>query len=191
MEEGTMRVDANVSLRASDGTLGTRTEVKNMNSLRAVERALAFEAARQAEVLAGGGAVVQETRHWDERRQITFPSRTKEEAEDYRYFPEPDLVPIAVDDAWVERVRAALPELPAQKRTRYMSALGLGPYDADLIVRQPRLAAFFEEALAAYPNAKALANWLSGGIAGILNSERNEIHQMALRPPTLRSPFPF
>jgi len=187
MEEGTMRVDANVSLRASDGTLGTRTEVKNMNSLRAVERALAFEAARQAEVLAGGGAVVQETRHWDERRQITFPSRTKEEAEDYRYFPEPDLVPIAVDDAWVERARAALPELPAQKRARYMSALGLGPYDADLIVRQPRLAAFFEEALAAYPNAKALANWLSGDIAGILNAEGKEIDEVALRPPTLVS----
>jgi len=187
MEEGTMRVDANVSRRASDGTLGTRTEVKNMNSLRAVERALAFEAARQAEVLAGGGAVVQETRHWDERRQITFPSRTKEEAEDYRYFPEPDLVPIAVDDAWVERVRAALPELPAQKRARYVSALGLGPYDADLIVRQPRLAAFFEEALAAYPNAKALANWLSGDIAGILNAEGKEIDEVALRPPTLVS----
>jgi len=137
--------------------------------------------------LAGGGAVVQETRHWDERRQITFPSRTKEEAEDYRYFPEPDLVPIAVDDAWVERVRAALPELPAQKRARYVSALGLGPYDADLIVRQPRLAAFFEEALAAYPNAKALANWLSGDIAGILNAEGKEIDEVALRPPTLVS----
>ncbi len=187
MEEGTMRVDANVSRRAPDGTLGTRTEVKNMNSLRAVERALAFEAARQAEVLAGGGAVVQETRHWDERRQITFPSRTKEEAEDYRYFPEPDLVPIVVAGAWVERVRAALPELPAQKRARYVSALGLGPYDADLIVRQPRLAAFFEEALAAYPNAKALANWLSGDIAGVLNAEGKEIDEVALRPPTLVS----
>ncbi len=187
MEEGTMRVDANVSLRASDGTFGTRTEVKNMNSLRAVERALAYEAERQAEVLAGGGAVVQETRHWDERRQVTFASRTKEEAEDYRYFPEPDLPPIVVDEAWVEAVRAALPELPAQKRARYVHALGLSPYDAELIVRQPRLAAFFEEALAAYPHAKTLANWLSGDVAGILHAEGKEIDEVALRPETLVS----
>ncbi len=185
MEEGTLRVDANVSRRAPDGALGTRTEVKNMNSLRAVERALAYEAARQAEVLAGGGSVVQETRHWDERRQVTFASRSKEEAEDYRYFPEPDLLPIVIDDAWVERVRAGLPELPAQKRARYRRALGLSAYDADLIVRQPRLAAFFEEALDGYPNAKALAHWLTGDVAGILNAEGKEIEEVALRPPTL------
>lgn len=184
MEEGMLRVDANLSLRRADGTLGTRTEVKNMNSLRAVERALAFEAARQAEVLGGGGRVVQETRHWDERRQVTFPSRTKEEAQDYRYFPEPDLVPMAVGEAEVARVRETLPELPAQKRARYVS-LGLSASDADLIVRQPRLAAFFEEALAAYPQARVLANWVTGDVAGILNAEGKEIDDVALRPAVL------
>jgi len=182
MEEGTMRVDANVSLRGADGAAGTRTEVKNMNSLRAVERALAFEAARQADLLAAGGTVTQETRHWDERRQLTFASRVKEEAQDYRYFPEPDLIPITVEQAEVERVRQTLPELPAQKATRYVSALGLSAYDADLIVRRPPFAAFFERALALYPNAKALANWLTGDVAGLLNAEDKEVDETPLRP---------
>ncbi len=184
MEEGMLRVDANVSRRAADGTPGTRTEVKNMNSLRAVERALAFEAGRQAEVLRGGGVVVQETRHWDERRQITFPSRTKEEAQDYRYFPEPDLGRLSIDEAMVEAVLRTLPELPAQRHSRYVG-LGLTAADADLIVRQPRLAAFFEEALAAYPQAKTLANWITGDVAGVLNEQGKEIDEVALRPETL------
>ncbi len=185
MEEGTMRVDANVSLRGPDGAPGIRTEVKNMNSLRAVERALAFEAARQADVLRAGTPVTQETRHWDERRQRTFSSRVKEEAQDYRYFPEPDLIPVIVDPARVERVRAGLPELPAQKAGRYVSALGLPAYDAELLVRRPALAAFFEAALAEYPNARALANWLTGDVAGILNADGQEIDETALRPETL------
>ncbi|MBI3976507.1 MAG: Asp-tRNA(Asn)/Glu-tRNA(Gln) amidotransferase subunit GatB, partial [Armatimonadetes bacterium] len=185
MEEGTMRVDANVSLRGPDGMPGVRTEVKNMNSLRAVERALAFEAARQADLLRAGSPVTQETRHWEERRQITFPSRLKEEAQDYRYFPEPDLISLTVEEGRVERVRGALPELPAQKVARYVSALGLSAYDADLIVRRPPLAAFFEAVVAAYPNRKAVANWLTGDVAGILNADGKEIDEAALRPETL------
>lgn len=185
MEEGTMRVDANVSLRGPEGSPGIRTEVKNINSLRAVERALVFEAARQADLLAAGGTVTQETRHWDERRQVTFASRVKEEAQDYRYFPEPDLIPIGVAPGVVEHARETLPELPAQKATRYVSALGLSSYDADLIVRRPPLAVFFEQALALYPNAKALANWLSGDVAGLLNADDREIDETAFRPETL------
>ncbi len=186
MEEGTLRVDANLSLRGPDGMPGTRTEVKNMNSLRAVERALQFEAARQAALLRGGSSVVQETRHWDERRQVTFPSRVKEEAQDYRYFPEPDLVPLVVGEDQLDQIRRTLPELPAQKTARYVAA-GLSPYDANVIVRQPQMAAFFERALAAYPQAKTLANWLTGDVAGVLNAEGKEIDTCALRPESLVS----
>ncbi|MDQ7827658.1 MAG: Asp-tRNA(Asn)/Glu-tRNA(Gln) amidotransferase subunit GatB [Armatimonadota bacterium] len=185
MEEGTLRVDANISLRRPDGTLGTRTEVKNLNSLRALERALTFEAERQAALLAQGAPVVQETRHWDERRQVTFSTRTKEEAEDYRYFPEPDLVPLHIDEAWLDTVRASLPELPAQKRARYVTALGLGRHEANLLVRDPKLASFFEATLAAFPQPRTVANWLVGDVAGVLNAEGREIDQTALTPARL------
>jgi len=185
MEEGTLRVDANISLRQPDGTLGTRTEVKNLNSLRALERALTFEAERQAGLLAQGTPVVQETRHWDERRQVTFSTRTKEEAEDYRYFPEPDLVPLHIDEAWLDAIRASLPELPAQRRARYVTALGLGRHEANLIVRDPKLAAFFEATLAAFPQPRTVANWLVGDVAGVLHAEGREIDQTALTPARL------
>ena len=143
MEEGTMRCDANLSLRVPGGPHGIPTEVKNMNSLRAVERALRFEEARQRELLARGGAVVQETRHWDEQRGVTFSSREKEEAQDYRYFPEPDLAPLAVDGAWVDRVRADLPELPDAKRRRYAEAFALPEHEARLLTATRPMAEFF------------------------------------------------
>ncbi|MCL6554185.1 MAG: Asp-tRNA(Asn)/Glu-tRNA(Gln) amidotransferase subunit GatB [Firmicutes bacterium] len=180
MEEGTLRCDANVSLRRPGGVRGTRTEVKNMNSLRAVERALAFEVARQRAVLERGGEVVQETRHWDERREVTFASRTKEEAQDYRYFPEPDLVPIVVDEAWLAAVRASLPELPAARRARFMAAYGLSPYDADLLTATPATADLFEQTVARYPAPKTVANWLLGEVAAYLNEHGLELEQVPL-----------
>ena len=185
MEEGTMRCDANVSLQTPGGPPGTRTEVKNMNSIRSVERALAFEVSRQAEMLARGDAVAQETRHWDERRALTFGSRSKEEAQDYRYFPEPDLVPIAVDEAWLRRAQGELPELPAARRDRFVAVHGLSPYDADLLTATPATARFFEEAVAQFPQAKTVANWLVGEVAAHLNEHSVEIDQTSLTPARL------
>jgi aspartyl-tRNA(Asn)/glutamyl-tRNA(Gln) amidotransferase subunit B len=185
MEEGTLRCDANVSLQSPAGPHGVRTEVKNMNSIRAVERALAFEIARQTQLSARGEAVVQETRHWDERRGVTFGSRVKEEAQDYRYFPEPDLVPIVVDDAWLQQLRDALPELPAARRDRFMATYGLSFYDADLLTATPAVAQFFEEAVAQFPQAKTVANWLVGEVAAYLNEHHVEIDQIPLTPQRL------
>jgi aspartyl-tRNA(Asn)/glutamyl-tRNA(Gln) amidotransferase subunit B len=182
MEEGTMRCDANVSLQPPGGPPGTRTEVKNMNSIRSVERALAFEMARQAQMLGRGGAVVQETRHWDERRGLTFGSRAKEEAQDYRYFPDPDLVALQVDDAWLRRVRAELPELPAARRDRLATVHGLSRYDADLLTSSVAMARFFEETLRLHPEPKTVANWLVGEVAAHLNEHNVEIDQTSLTP---------
>ncbi|MGH2425238.1 MAG: Asp-tRNA(Asn)/Glu-tRNA(Gln) amidotransferase subunit GatB [bacterium] len=182
MEEGSLRCDANVSLRRPGAELGIRTEVKNMNSLRSVERALAFEAQRQEQLLDRGQPVGQETRHWDERRGVTFSSRTKEEAQDYRYFPEPDLVPIAVGIQWIDEVRASLPELPDARRQRYASAYGLSPYDAGLVTSSMPLAIFFEATVGHYPQAKTVANWLAGDVAAYLNAEGIEIEETALTP---------
>jgi aspartyl-tRNA(Asn)/glutamyl-tRNA(Gln) amidotransferase subunit B len=182
MEEGSLRCDANVSLRRPGADLGIRTEVKNMNSLRSVERALAFEVQRQRHVLDRGQPVVQETRHWDERRGITFSSRSKEEAQDYRYFPEPDLVPIGVGQQWIEEIQVSLPELPDARRQRYESAYGLSPYDAGLLASSTSMATFFENTLGSFPNPKAIANWLTGDVAAYLNAEGREIEETSLTP---------
>jgi aspartyl-tRNA(Asn)/glutamyl-tRNA(Gln) amidotransferase subunit B len=182
MEEGTLRCDANVSLRRSDGELGTRTEVKNMNSIRSVERALAFEVARQREVLVGGGGVAQETRHWDERREVTFVSRTKEEAEDYRYFPEPDLVPIEVGPEWVTEVTSTLPEMPEARRDRFVASYGLGAHEANVLVQTREGADFFEAAVALHPSAKTIANWQIGEIAAYLNERNLQIEDLPITP---------
>jgi aspartyl-tRNA(Asn)/glutamyl-tRNA(Gln) amidotransferase subunit B len=182
MEEGTMRCDANISLRRPHEALGTRTEVKNLNSLRSVERALQFEVARQRALLERGEAVVQETRHWDERGGFTFASRTKEEAEDYRYFPEPDLVPIEVTPAWIEAVRNTLPELPDARRDRLVANYGLGRYEAELVVATKFQADFFEEAVRLYPSPRAIANWLVGDVAGYLNEHNLELEDLPISP---------
>jgi aspartyl-tRNA(Asn)/glutamyl-tRNA(Gln) amidotransferase subunit B len=164
MERGQMRVEANVSLRPR-GTepFGTRVEVKNMNSFRAVERAIAFEIERQAAALDAGEPLVMETRGWDDGRQATYRMRAKETSHDYRYFPEPDLPPLRVDAAWVDAIRAALPELPAARRSRY-AALGITAYDAAVIVADPAMTAAFEAISAAGPSvpAKELANFVAG-----------------------------
>jgi aspartyl-tRNA(Asn)/glutamyl-tRNA(Gln) amidotransferase subunit B len=185
MEEGTLRCDANVSLQRPGGPPGTRTEVKNMNSIRSVERALAFEIERQRSVLERGAPVVQETRHWDERREVTFASRTKEEAQDYRYFPEPDLVPLVVDPAWQARVRESLPELPAARQSRFVASYGLAAYDAELLTATPTIASFFERAVGLFPQPKAVANWLVGDVAGYLNASGQELDQVPLTPDRL------
>jgi len=185
MEEGTLRCDANLSLRAAGGPDGIRTEVKNMNSLRSVERALRFEEARQREQLSRGIPVVQETRHWDEQRGVTFSSREKEEAQDYRYFPEPDLVPLLVDDAWVEQVRAGLPELPEAKRRRYAEAFALPEHEARLLTATRAMAEFFEETMRGFNQPKIVANWLVGDVAAYLNSAGQEIEEARITPASL------
>ncbi len=182
MEEGTLRCDANVSLRRPGDPLGTRTEVKNMNSIRAVERALQFEIDRQRALLLRGEAVVQETRHWDERSGVTFASRTKEEAEDYRYFPEPDLVPLEISPAWIEQVQRELPELPDARRDRLVRAYGLGRYEAELITATRFQADFFEAAVRLHHSPKALANWLVGDVAGYLNEHNLELEDLPITP---------
>ncbi len=184
MERGQLRVEANVSLRPrGDEAFGTRVEIKNMNSFRSVERAVASEIERQARALDGGEPIVQETRGWDENRGTTYRMRVKESSDDYRYFPEPDLPPLHLDAAWLDRLRADLPELPAARRLRYRDVQGLSAYDAGVIVADPDAATLFESVLAADPalDAKQVANWVTGEYlrlrneAGIVSVEPREL----------------
>jgi aspartyl-tRNA(Asn)/glutamyl-tRNA(Gln) amidotransferase subunit B len=165
MERGQMRVEANVSIRPrGDDAFGTRAEVKNMNSFRAVERAIAYEIERQAAALDGGEALRQETRGWSEERGATYVMRSKEDSHDYRYFPEPDLPPLRVDEAWLRDIGGALPELPRQRRARYRDDLGLSPYDSAVLVADPSMTAAFEAITAADPGlpVKDVANLVTG-----------------------------
>ncbi|HZS41784.1 MAG TPA: Asp-tRNA(Asn)/Glu-tRNA(Gln) amidotransferase subunit GatB [Polyangia bacterium] len=172
MEEGSLRCDANVSVRRAGEPLGTRTELKNINSFKNVEEAIEFEIARQIELLERGERVVQETRLWNPDKKQSAPMRSKEHAHDYRYFPEPDLPPLRVDDAWREAIRASLPELPIAKRTRFIQALGLSPYDADVLTAEKKTADFFEEVIARGAPAKAAANWITGEV--MMRSNRGD-----------------
>ena len=161
MEEGSLRCDANISLRPrGSAEFGTKVEIKNMNSFRHVQHALEFEAKRQARALAAGERIAQETRLWEANKGYTRSMRSKEYAHDYRYFPEPDLVPLQVDAARVEALRATLPELPAQRRKRFVSQYGLPPYDADLVCQSRALADYYEAVVADYPKPKVAANWV-------------------------------
>jgi aspartyl-tRNA(Asn)/glutamyl-tRNA(Gln) amidotransferase subunit B len=174
MERGQMRVEANVSIRPrGETTFGTRVEVKNMNSFRSVERAVAFEIERQAAALDAGETLRQETRGWNEDRGTTYLMRSKEDSQDYRYFPEPDLPPLHVDAGWLAAIRASLAELPADRRARYEQDLGLSPYDAAVIVGEPKATELFERARAASPtlDAKAIANWVTGSFLALLKTE--------------------
>ena len=165
MENGQMRVEANVSIRPrGQETLGTRTEVKNMNSMRAVERAIAFEIERQAVAIDAGETIHMETRGWDESRQSTYHMRPKEEENDYRYFPEPDLPPLLTSPEWLAEIKARLPELPATRRTRYQTEFGLSAYDAGVLVNDAAATAMFEGVLAVGPRLapKQVANWVTG-----------------------------
>ena len=161
MQEGSFRCDANISLRpVGQKKFGTRTELKNMNSFRNVQRALEYEIRRQRDILLDGGKVVQETLLWDADRNVTNSMRGKEEAHDYRYFPDPDLIPVIIDDVWIENMRQTLPELPDERRQRFISALGLPEYDAEVLTSARDLADYFETALKVYPQAKKLSNWM-------------------------------
>ncbi len=166
MEEGSLRCDANISVRpVGQKELGTKTEIKNINSFRGVERAIEYEARRQVEVLEEGGKVVQETRTWDEKEGVTKSMRKKEEANDYRYFPEPDLVPFTVSEEYIENIRKTLPELPDARKTRYMESYGLDAYNADYLTNDKDRADYFEAVVAAGADPKEAANWLMGDFA--------------------------
>jgi aspartyl-tRNA(Asn)/glutamyl-tRNA(Gln) amidotransferase subunit B len=161
MEEGSLRCDANISLKpAGAAELGTKVEIKNMNSFRNVQRALEFEVKRQADALDRGERIVQETRLWDADRGYTRSMRSKEFAHDYRYFPEPDLVPLKLDPVWIEAIRAALPELPRARRQRFVAAYGLPPYDATLLTQSRALAEYYEAAVREFPQPKLVSNWV-------------------------------
>jgi aspartyl-tRNA(Asn)/glutamyl-tRNA(Gln) amidotransferase subunit B len=177
MQEGSFRCDANVSVRpAGTPQLGTRTETKNLNSFRFVERAINFEVARQIELLESGRPVVQETRLYDPDKGETRSMRSKEEANDYRYFPDPDLLPLKVDAALIESVRATLPELPDQKAARFSSEYGLSPYDAGVLTASRELAAYYEDVVRAAPSdPKLAANWVMGDLAAALNKDGIEV----------------
>jgi aspartyl-tRNA(Asn)/glutamyl-tRNA(Gln) amidotransferase subunit B len=168
MEEGSLRCDCNVSVRRPGADLGTRCEIKNLNSIRHVVQAIDYEARRQIEILEEGGRIAQQTRLFDAGNGVTRPMRTKEEAHDYRYFPDPDLVPLVLDPAWVEMIRADLPELPDAKKARFMTQYGLSAYDAEVLAAERANADFFE-ATAAGRDAKAAANWIMGDLFAVLH----------------------
>ena len=176
MEEGSLRCDANVSVRpVGQKELGTKTEIKNINSFKGVERAIEYEAIRQAELLEDGGKAVQETRTWDEKEGVTKSMRTKEEANDYRYFPEPDLVPFTVSDEYIENIRKSLPELPDARKERYMKEFGLSSEDAVFMTNDKATADYFEAAVDAGADPKACVNWLMGEFASQLSTDGIEI----------------
>lgn len=176
MEEGSLRCDANISLRPwGQQEFGTKAELKNMNSFRGVQRGLEYEQMRQTDVLESGGTVVQETRRWDEAQGKTFSMRGKEDAHDYRYFPDPDLVRLHIDDEWKARVRASIPELPDARQARYTEQYGLSSYDAGVLTASKKLADFFEESLKYTSDAKASANWIMGDLLGYLNANNLEL----------------
>ena len=187
MQEGSFRVDANVSVRpAGSHAFGTRTEIKNLNSFRFLERALAHEIERQIEVLESGGAVVQETRLYDPDRNETRPMRTKEEANDYRYFPDPDLLPLVLEEAYIEAVRAELPELPDARRARFVSDYGLPAYDAGVLTASRELADYYEAVVAAVGGEpKLCANWVMVELGGALNRAGVEITASPVGPEAL------
>lgn len=176
MEEGSLRCDANISLRPyGQEKLGTRAELKNMNSFRGVQRGLEYEQLRQAEVLNSGAQVVQETRRWDEAQGKTISMRGKEESHDYRYFPDPDLVRLHIDQDWKDRVKASIPELPDERKARYTTQYDLPSYDAEVITSSKKLADLFEESLAYTKDAKAVSNWIMGDLLGYLNANSLEL----------------
>jgi aspartyl-tRNA(Asn)/glutamyl-tRNA(Gln) amidotransferase subunit B len=185
MQEGSFRCDANVSVRPRGREkFGTRAEIKNLNSFRFVEKAIHYEVARQIDVLEGGGAVVQETRLYDSDKDETRPMRSKEEANDYRYFPDPDLLPVEIDEAFIDAVRATLPELPDEKAARFARDFGLSPYDAGVLSASRELGAYFESVVAelSAAHAKLAANWVMGELSSALNRDNVDIADSRVPP---------
>ena len=186
MEQGSFRCDANISVRPmGQEALGVKAEIKNMNSFRNVERALAFEIDRQIDRLRSGGAVVQETRLWDADKGVTKSMRGKEEAHDYRYFPDPDLIPLVIDPEWIEEVRAGLPELPAARRTRFVRDYGLPPYDAGVLTSSRPMADYFEACAGTDADPKAVSNWIMGDLLRKHNEDEREITDCPVTPADL------
>ncbi|MDE2027974.1 MAG: Asp-tRNA(Asn)/Glu-tRNA(Gln) amidotransferase subunit GatB, partial [Candidatus Omnitrophica bacterium] len=186
MEKGSLRCDANISIRpVGQAALGTKTELKNMNSFRAVKAALEYEIRRHEQVILAGGKIVQETMLWDDTQAQTQTMRSKEEAHDYRYFPDPDLVPFTVDYKTIDSVRAELPELPQAKLVRFLSQYELSEYDANILVADSGMADFFEAAVKEYPQAKKVANWLAGPVSMELKNRKIPIHGLKLTPKAL------
>jgi aspartyl-tRNA(Asn)/glutamyl-tRNA(Gln) amidotransferase subunit B len=186
MEEGSFRCDANVSLRPrGQEKFGTRAELKNMNSFRNVQRALEYEIKRQSYILEGGGEVVQETRLWDDTAGVTQSMRGKEEAHDYRYFPDPDLVPLVIDEAWIAGIRGSLPELPLAKRERFVSDYQIPAYDAGVLTASRALADYFEEVARLSGQPKLAANWVMGDVLKFLNEDKRDIRLCPIAPSSL------
>jgi len=186
MEEGSMRVDANISLRPyGQEKFGTKTELKNLNSFSNVRKGLEYEVQRQAEILRSGGQIRQETRRYDEANKATILMRVKEGAADYRYFPEPDLPLFEISDEWIEEMRTELPEFPKERRARYVSDLGLSDYDASQLTANKVTSDFFEKAVALGGDAKQVSNWLQGEVAQFLNAEGKTLEQIELTPENL------
>jgi aspartyl-tRNA(Asn)/glutamyl-tRNA(Gln) amidotransferase subunit B len=188
MEKGSLRCDANVSIRPiGQSALGTKTELKNMNSFRAVKAALEYEVRRHEQVILAGGKVMQETLLWSDEKAVTVTMRSKEQAHDYRYFPDPDLVPFTVDHKIIDGVRAELPELPQVKFLRFLSQYSLSEYDANILVADGRMADFFEAAVKEYPQAKKVANWLVGPVLMELNNRKTSVGGLKISPMALVS----
>ncbi len=186
MQEGSFRCDANISLRPKGSSgFGTRTELKNMNSFRNVQRALEYEERRQRDILLDGGEVEQATLLWDAARNVTVAMRDKEEAHDYRYFPDPDLVPVVIDEAWIEQVRAGLPELPDDRRQRFIDQLGLPAEDAGVLTADKEIADYFEAGLAHYDQPKKLANWVMTEVLRVVREEDIELADFPVAPTEL------
>jgi aspartyl-tRNA(Asn)/glutamyl-tRNA(Gln) amidotransferase subunit B len=186
MEEGSFRCDANVSIKPKgQKEFGTRAELKNMNSFRNVQRALEYEIKRQQYIVENGGTVVQETRLWDDAQGSTTSMRSKEEAHDYRYFPDPDLVPILVDKAWVEKIRKQIPELPLAKRERFVKDYQIPAYDAGVLTADKALADYYEEVVRLCAKPKAASNWVMGDVLRFLNEEKREIKSCPITPVAL------
>lgn len=179
MQEGSLRFDVNLSIRPQgQEALGTRTEMKNLNSFRSLVRAIEHESQRQMQALEKGEEIIQETRKWDDEKGVSYSLRSKEEAQDYRYFPDPDLVPILLEDSYIERLREELPELPHSRKKRYVKELGLPEYDADILTTSRALSDYFEETLKSYSDAKAASNWMMGDVLRLLRAEEIEIEDI-------------
>ena len=186
MEKGQMRCDVNISVRPiDDPAFGTKIEIKNLNSFRAVHRALAYEIDRQADVLDSGGKLRQETRRWDDNAGVTSVMRTKESAHDYRYFPEPDLMPLDITPAWLEKIREDMPELPAERRRRFVTEYGITDYDADILTQDRNLADYFESVAAESPDAKMAANWIMTELLSALSKTSVPVSASPVTPDAL------
>jgi aspartyl-tRNA(Asn)/glutamyl-tRNA(Gln) amidotransferase subunit B len=186
MEKGALRCDANISVRKAGSTeLGSKVELKNLNSFRGVEQALEFEIQRQTSVLENGDEIVQETRLWNEDENKSYSMRTKEESPDYRYFPEPDLKPLIIDQAWIEKIKKSLPEMPENKYIRFMKEYGLPQNDVGILISSPALAHYYEKAVNLCGDAKAVSNWMMTEVLAVLNEKKIDIDELMIRAKNL------